>query len=121
MKKLSIIVLFIALFAVSCEKWDHKIAAVEDRLELLEGTTIPNIEQQIVNINASIEDLKAVDEALQGLIDDLEAKAEDLQAQLDANAAADAATKAALVDSIVLSLAIAATVKRDCLSTLVIK
>ena len=64
MKKLSIIVLFIALFAVGCEKWDHKIAAVEDRLELLEGTTIPNIEQQIVNINASIDDLKAVDEAL---------------------------------------------------------
>lgn len=96
MKKLSIIVLFIALFAVGCEKWDHKIAAVEDRLELLEGTTIPNIEQQIVNINASIDDLKAVDEALQGLIDNLEAKAEELQAQLDANAAADAATKAAL-------------------------
>ena len=114
MKKLSIIVLFIALFAVGCEKWDHKIAAVEDRLELLEGTTIPNIEQQIVNINASIEDLKAVDEALQGLIDNLEAKAEDLQAQLDANAAADAATKAALEGEIAnLKALIAALQAKD--------
>ena len=114
MKKLSIIVLFIALFAVGCEKWDHKIAAVEDRLELLEGTTIPNIEQQIVNINASIEDLKAVDEALQGLIDNLEAKAEDLQAQLDANAAADAATKAALESEIAnLNALIAALQAKD--------
>ena len=114
MKKLSIIVLFIALFAVGCEKWDHKIAAVEDRLELLEGTTIPNIEQQIVNINASIDDLKAVDEALQGLIDNLEAKAEDLQAQLDANAAADAATKAALESEIAnLNALIAALQAKD--------
>ena len=114
MKKLSIIVLFIALFAVGCEKWDHKIAAVEDRLELLEGTTIPNIEQQIVNINASIEDLKAVDEALQGLIDNLEAKAEELQAQLDANAAADAATKAALESEIAnLKALIAALQAKD--------
>lgn len=114
MKKLSIIVLFIALFAVGCEKWDHKIAAVEDRLELLEGTTIPNIEQQIVNINASIDDLKAVDEALQGLIDNLEAKAEDLQAQLDANAAADAATKAALESEIAnLKALIAALQAKD--------
>ncbi len=114
MKKLSIIVLFIALFAVGCEKWDHKIAAVEDRLELLEGTTIPNIEQQIVNINASIDDLKAVDEALQGLIDNLEAKAEDLQAQLDANAAADAATKAALEGEIAnLKALIAALQAKD--------
>lgn len=114
MKNLSIIVLFIALFAVGCEKWDHKIAAVEDRLELLEGTTIPNIEQQIVNINASIDDLKAVDEALQGLIDNLEAKAEDLQAQLDANAAADAATKAALESEIAnLKALIAALQAKD--------
>lgn len=114
MKKLSIIVLFIALFAVGCEKWDHKIAAVEDRLELLEGTTIPNIEQQIVNINASIDDLTAVDEALQGLIDNLEAKAEDLQAQLDANAAADAATKAALESEIAnLKALIAALQAKD--------
>lgn len=114
MKKLSIIVLFIALFAVGCEKWDHKIAAVEDRLELLEGTTIPNIEQQIVNINASIDDLKAVDEALQGLIDNLEAKAEDLQAQLDANAAADAATKAAMESEIAnLKALIAALQAKD--------
>lgn len=114
MKKLSIIVLFIALFAVGCEKWDHKIAAVEDRLELLEGTTIPNIEQQIVNINASIDDLKAVDEALQGLIDNLEAKAEELQAQLDANAAADAATKAALESEIAnLKALIAALQAKD--------
>ena len=98
--RLMMVFSFSILLFTSCEKWDHKIAAVEDHLELLEGTTIPNIEQQIVNINASIEDLKAVDEALQGLIDNLEAKAEDLQTQLDANAAADAATKAALESEI---------------------
>lgn len=112
--RLMMVFSFSILLFTSCEKWDHKIAAVEDRLELLEGTTIPNIEQQIVNINASIDDLKAVDEALQGLIDNLEAKAEELQAQLDANAAADAATKAALESEIAnLKALIAALQAKD--------
>ena len=92
-------VTFVMLFA-SCEKWDHAIADIEDRLDKIEGTSIKTIEQQITSINSSLTDLKGVDVALQTLIDDLEAEAANLQAELDANAEADAATKKALEDRI---------------------
>ena len=90
----------LAVLFTSCEKWDHAIADIEDRLDKIEGTKITSIEQQITAINTSLEDLKAVDAALQKLIDDLEAEAAELQKQLDDNAAADAATKKALEDEI---------------------
>ena len=90
----------LAVLFTSCEKWDHAIADIEDRLDKIEGTKITSIEQQITAINTSLEDLKAVDAALQTLIDDLEAEAASLQQQLDDNAAADAATKKALEDEI---------------------
>ncbi len=86
----------ITMIFAGCEKYDHAIADLEDRLDVLEGAKIPSIEEQIVNINTSINDLKAVDIELAGYIDALEDTAADLQKQLDDNAAADAATKAAL-------------------------
>ena len=90
----------VAILFASCEKYDHAIADIEDRLDKIEGTSLTTIDQQITAINASLDDLKAVDTALQTLIDDLESEAANLQQQLDDNAAADAATKKALEDEI---------------------
>ncbi len=99
-KAFILLTLVVTTLFAGCEKYDHAIADLQDRLNALEGAKIPSIEQQIANINVSIEDLKAVDVQLQQLIDDLDDKAKDLQTQLDANAAADAATKKALENEI---------------------
>ena len=59
----------------------------KDRLDVLEGTTITSINEQISAINTSISDLKEMDETLDAYIKTLEATATDLQKQInDANA-----------------------------------
>lgn len=99
-KSIFLMTLAVVMCFASCEKYDHAIADIEDRLDKIEGTSIKTIEQQIASINTSLTDLKSVDAALQTLIDDLEAEAANLQAELDANATADAATKKALEEKI---------------------
>lgn len=78
---------------------DNAIAAIQKDIAEIKDS-IASIEDQIANINTSIGDLEAVDTALNKLIENLGIKADDLQAQLDSNAAADAATKKALEDEI---------------------
>lgn len=73
-KSIYILTAIVAMLFTSCEKYDHAIADIEDRLDKIEGTSLTTIDQQIAAINASLEDLKAVDAALQKLIDDLEAE-----------------------------------------------
>ena len=99
---------------------DAKLAAINATLANLQSqidainSTIATIEQQITNITASIEDLEEVDEALKALIESLQAEAADLQSQLDANSAADAATKQALETEIAnLNALIAALQAKD--------
>ncbi len=75
------------------------IAGLQSQIDAI-NSTIATIEQQITNINKSIDDLEAVDVAIEALIKDLQDEAADLQQQLDANAAADTATKQALEDEI---------------------
>ena len=59
----------------------------KDRLDVLEGTTIASINEQISAINTSISDLKEMDETLDAYIKTLETTATDLQKQInDANA-----------------------------------
>ena len=59
----------------------------KDRLDVLEGTTITTINEQITAINSSITDLQGMDETLDGHIKSLETTAENLQKQInDANA-----------------------------------
>lgn len=99
-KSIFLMTLAVVMCFASCEKYDHAIADIEDRLDKIEGTSIKTIEQQIASINTSLTDLKSMDTALQTLIDDLEAEAANLQAELDANATADAATKKALEEKI---------------------
>ena len=63
------------------------IQDLKDRLDVLEGTTITSINEQISAINTSISDLKEMDESLDAYIKALEATATDLQKQInDANA-----------------------------------
>ncbi len=99
-KSIYFLTLAVVMCFASCEKYDHAIADIEDRLDKIEGTSINTIEQQITNINTSLTDLKNMDAALQTLIDDLETEATNLKTELEANAEADAATKRGLEDKI---------------------
>ena len=83
MKKLVYsIAAMIAMLCTACEHYDHAIADQNDRLDILEKSTIKNIDEQVTAINTSIEDLEDVDTSLKTLIDDL-----------SANTNADAETK----------------------------
>ena len=87
-----------------------EVEAIKADVALIKDA-IASINIQIENIGASIDDLEAVDAALQTLITNLEAKASDLQSQLDANAAADAATKKELKDEIAVFNALIAALQ----------
>ena len=56
----------------------------KDRLDVLEGTTITSINEQITAINTSVTELKEMDAALDGYVKSLEITAEDLQKQIEA-------------------------------------
>ena len=90
------------LFA-SCEKYDHAISEIEDRLDKIEGTSLTTIDQQIAAINASINDLKAMDTELGGYISALQTTAADLQSQIDATNTALAALESNLEGQITAS------------------
>mgnify|MGYP006385365777 CR=1 FL=1 len=82
MKRLSIFAtLFLAMVMSSCSYDDsginNRLDELDNRLEKLEGTTLPSIDEQIKSINASIADLQVVDTELHNLIDTLEADAEE--------------------------------------------
>ena len=71
----------------SCKDMKLDIQDLKDRLDVLEGTTITSINEQISAINTSISDLKEMDESLDTYIKALEVTATDLQKQInDANA-----------------------------------
>lgn len=81
--------LLLPVFALvsGCKDMKLDIQDSKERLEVLEGTTITTINEQITAINTSISDLKDMDSALDGYIKTLEATATDLQSQInDANA-----------------------------------
>ncbi len=78
------------VFFTACDDMDHAIADQTDRIDQLEKLSIKEIEDQITAINASIEDLEAVDKELDGYIQTLEVTAGNLQKELeDVNTAID--------------------------------
>ena len=79
--------LVILMTMSSCKDMKLDIQDSKDRLDVLEGTTITTINEQITAINSSIADLQDMDETLDGYIKTLETTAADLQKQInDANA-----------------------------------
>ncbi len=80
---LAVFTFSISLFT-SCEKYDHAIADIEDRLDKTE------------TINGSIESLKTVDAELKGYIETLQNTANDLQSQINATNTALAALESDL-------------------------
>lgn len=73
MKKTIYLMIFaVALLFASCEKYDHGIADVQDRLEHLTGVKLPYIDQQIDSIMASLDNLKDVDRELDEYIREVE-------------------------------------------------
>ena len=81
---LSVVVATVAIMTTGCGKINDKIDRLDERLSLLEGTTIPTIDEQIANINVSIEDLERTDTELKGFITSLQTTAADLQKQITA-------------------------------------
>lgn len=86
MKKLLYILAAVgALICTACDHYDHTLADQGDRLDVLEQSTIKNIDEQIVSLDASLKELEEVDAALEALIETLkaeEAKHADLIAKL---------------------------------------
>lgn len=66
-----------------CKDMKLDIQDSKDRLDVLEGTTIATINEQIIAINSSVSDLKGMDETLDGYIKTLESTAADLQQQIN--------------------------------------
>ena len=93
----------VAMLFASCEKYDHAISDIEDRLDKIESTSLTTIDQQIAAINASINDLKAMDTELGGYISALQTTAADLQSQIDATNTALAALESNLEGQITAS------------------
>ena len=78
-----LLLLPVLFLTFSCKDMKLDIQDLKDRLDVLEGTTITSINEQISAINTSISDLKEMDESLDTYIKALEATATDLQKQID--------------------------------------
>ena len=77
------LLLSVSIFATNCKDMKLDIQDSKDRLDVLEGTTITTINEQITAITTSISDLKDMDASLDGYIKSLETTATDLQKQID--------------------------------------
>ena len=102
-KTIFVLTAAVAMLFASCEKYDHAISDIEDRLDKIEEISLTTIDQQIAAINGSIDDLKAMDTELKGYIESLQATAADLQSQIDATNTALAALESNLVGQITAS------------------
>ena len=119
-KKFALLLCIAGLFA-GCERYDHAIQDLNDRIEVLEGASIATIEEQISLINASLTELTAADAALSDYTATLEATAATLKEELAATDAQidalkselqgeNAATKQTLLDQLA---ALKSTIETD--------
>ena len=61
----------VAMCGTACDHYDHAIADQGDRLDILEQSTIQNIDDQVNAIETSLSELEAVDAELEALIEAL--------------------------------------------------
>ena len=73
MKKLTLLFAAAAVLFAGCVRVTNIFEQVDGRLDKLENQKIPDIEEQIDAINASLENLVLVDKELKGYIDELTA------------------------------------------------
>lgn len=96
MKKLTLLFAAAAVLFAGCVRVTNIFEQVDGRLDKLENQKIPDIEEQIDAINASLEKLGLVDKELKDYIDDLTATAEGLKEQIKATNAKLDEVKSAL-------------------------
>ena len=103
MRRLSLLVALVASLAMSsCMYFDtdinDRLDDLDDRLESLEGTKLPSVDEQISNILASLAELQGVDAEIQALIEALSEDAEAHAALIEALQARATALEGALAD-----------------------
>ena len=98
-KAVSILMIAIISFLTSCDSFDHKFGDIEDRLETMDDAKIASIEQQIANINGSLNELYEMSNMLALLIGDLQINLISFYDEYD-NLADDDATKVELANKI---------------------
>ena len=84
MKKLTLLFAAAAVLFAGCVRVTNIFEQVDGRLDKLENQKIPDIEEQIDAINASLENLSTMDKELKGYIEELTATAEGLKEQIKA-------------------------------------
>lgn len=91
MKKFFLLVAAVTIALSGCAKLEESIESIENRVDVLENTTIPSIEEQIETLNLVTAELEKVDDELQkalnALKSDVQANAKDIAA-LEAQAEA---------------------------------
>ena len=85
----------VAMFCTSCDRYDHAIADQKDRLDILEQSTIKNVDDQVTAIQTSITELEAVNAELDALIETLQTADTENAALISALEAKDAELEAA--------------------------
>ena len=94
MKRLLLILAVVAMMLPSCKKINEALDSLDDRLNKLEQTAIPSINEQIFAIQTSIEALEAIDksldESIKALEDSDKATAKEIAALKDADKAIEA-------------------------------
>lgn len=81
MKKVVLLIAMTAILLPSCKRIHDSL---DNRLDTIEQTFIPTINEQVDSINESISQLEAVDKELQGYISALQSTATNLQEQISA-------------------------------------
>ena len=73
----------IAVFLSSCVDYENSLSDIEDRLDYLEGVSLPSVSQQIASVSVSITNLEALDEQFQQLVEALMNEVDSIQLLLD--------------------------------------
>ena len=98
MKKLLLLAAAIGVLLSGCTKLEESIDALGNRIDTLEQTTIPSIEEQIEAVNVSIAALEEVDEELEKSIKALENNDKAIAEEITALKAKDAELDAKIAE-----------------------
>lgn len=82
MKRILFLLLATALTFTSCSDYDDDIDSINDRLDAIEGTTLPTVADQVASIQASLPALQSTSDELKGYITALQSKATQLEQTL---------------------------------------